>query len=149
MPSGSFTPHFFHQPLSRQLIILTAYNPLQTASCCSLRIHKAAATRGTFLLALATQHLFLVLQRLWNQNVACVASQQNCWDNDVKYSLNSTFCNMLQILVTPGYMCNRLRILLQNSFEDVKLPVLVENHRCSLGLTLTRVSIWWEFRSAP
>ena len=34
---------------------------------------------------------------------------------------------MLQILGTLGYKCNRLRHLLQNSFENVELPVRVEN----------------------
>ena len=41
---------------------------------------------------------------------------------------------MLQILGTPGDTCSRIRLLLQNSFEDVKLPVGVENRRCSHGL---------------
>ena len=44
---------------------------------------------------------------------------------------------MLQILGTPGYTCNRLRLLSQNSFEDVKLSVRVDNCRCSRGLKLT------------
>ena len=40
---------------------------------------------------------------------------------------------MLQILGTPGYTCNYLRLLLQNSFDDLKLPVRVENRTCSHG----------------
>ena len=31
-------------------------------------------------------------------------------------------------------MCNHLRLLLQNSFEDIKLTVRVENRRCSHSL---------------
>ena len=37
------------------------------------------------------------------------------------------FCNMSQILGTPGYTCNNcLQLLSQNSFEGVELPVLVK-----------------------
>ena len=38
---------------------------------------------------------------------------------------------MSQILATPGYTCNHLRLLPQNSFDDVELPVPVENRRCN------------------
>ena len=41
---------------------------------------------------------------------------------------------MLHVFGTPGDTCNRIRLLLQNSFQDVKLPVLVENHRYSHSL---------------
>ena len=37
---------------------------------------------------------------------------------------------------TIGYWCNHLRLLSQNSFEDVKLPVRVENCRRSHSLKL-------------
>ena len=43
-------------------------------------------------------------------------------------------CSMLHILGTPGYTCSRLGLLSQNSFENVKLPVRVENRRCNHGL---------------
>ena len=59
--------------------------------------------------------------------------RQNHWDNVAEYSSHWTFCNMLQILGTPGYTCNRLRLLLQNSFEDDELPVQVKNCMCSHG----------------
>ena len=42
---------------------------------------------------------------------------------------------MLQILGIPGYTCNLLWLLSQNRFEDVELPVRVENHRCNNGFT--------------
>ena len=38
---------------------------------------------------------------------------------------------MLKILETPGYICNQLRLLSQDRFDNVELPVRVENHRCS------------------
>ena len=40
---------------------------------------------------------------------------------------------MLQTLEVTGYMYNRLQLLPQNSFENVDLPVPVENRRCSNG----------------
>ena len=59
--------------------------------------------------------------------------QQNRWNNVAEYSLNWAFCSIVQILGIPGYVCNRFRLLSQNSFEDVELPVRVENRRCSHG----------------
>ena len=38
---------------------------------------------------------------------------------------------MLKILETPGYICNHLRLLSQDRFDNVELPVRVENRRCS------------------
>ena len=38
---------------------------------------------------------------------------------------------MLQILQVTDYTCNKFRVLSQNSLENVKLPVGVENRRCS------------------
>ena len=42
---------------------------------------------------------------------------------------------MLQTLEITGYTCNCLRLLSQNSFEDIELPVRVENCRCKCGLS--------------
>ena len=42
---------------------------------------------------------------------------------------------MLQISGSPGYTCSRLRLLLQSGFEGVELPVRVENHKYSNGLS--------------
>ena len=38
---------------------------------------------------------------------------------------------MLKILETPGYICNHFRLLSQDRFDNVELPVRVENRRCS------------------
>ena len=46
---------------------------------------------------------------------------------------------MLQTLQVTGYTCSRPKFLLNNSYEEVELPVQVENRRCSddfkVGLT--------------
>ena len=48
-------------------------------SCVQWKRHTySAATRGTFLLTLTTQHFLLMLQGLWNQNVARVARGRFC-----------------------------------------------------------------------
>ena len=41
------------------------------------------------------------------------------------------FRNILQTLDFTGYTCNCPRLWSQNIFEDVKLPLRAENHRCS------------------
>ena len=59
---------------------------------------KVVVTHGTILFALATKHFYLMLQELWNQNVALLARgqilQQNRWNNVAEYSSTWTFCNM-------------------------------------------------------
>ena len=68
---------------------------------------ETAATRGTFLLALATQHFFLMLQKLWNQNDARVARGMLC--NKITGIMLQNihriefFCIILQILGTPCF----------------------------------------------
>ena len=57
-------------------------------------------------------------------------------DNLAEHSSSGTFGNVLQTLRIPGDTCKRIRLLLQNSCEDVKLQVGVEDRRCSHGLTL-------------
>ena len=102
-------------------------------------ICKAAAARLTFLLALATQHVVVKLQGLQRQDVARVTRGRFCnkiAETMFRIFIELNFCNMLQMLGQPAYWCNHLRLLSQNSFEDVKLPVRVENCRCRQGLKL-------------
>ena len=89
--------------------------------------NSAAATRGTFLLVLATQ-LFFMLQGLWNQNVTRVARGRFCTTRSPGQCCRifiefNFFATMMQILGTPGHTCNNVWLLLQNSFEDVELLV--------------------------
>ena len=85
-------------------------------------------TGGTFLLALALQHFFA------NPECCTVARGRICnkivgtmLQNTHRIELFATFCRYW------GYTCNRVRLLSQNRFEDVELPVRVENRRCSHG----------------
>ena len=39
------------------------------------------------------------------------------------------FCKTFADIGVSGLTCNRLRLLSRNNFEDVELPVQVENHR--------------------
>ena len=48
---------------------------------------------------------------------------------------------MVQILRTPSYTCNLLQLLLHNNFEDVEVPVQVQNCIIRLNVLCLRDSL--------
>ena len=93
------------------------------ATCCRYCGH--LATR-----AIAVD-FFLMLPGLWNQNVVRVARGRFC-DKITGTMLQNI--HRIELFVTCcRYWGHLATLLLQNSFEEVELPVRIENRRCSYG----------------
>ena len=100
---------------------------------CRLQLPYASATRGTFLFTLATQHFFLMLQGLQNQNIARVGFATKSLG---QHFIRFIELNILQHVVDIGDTWLHVQppsTAVAEQLEDVKMPVQVENRKCSHG----------------